>query len=602
MVFVNRRLELDRIAQIARAAVTGRVERHLAMVGVRRIGKSRLIEHYVESAPPLPVVVVQVDAASTTIQAFLLAMVRETINAIARYRGQASLPRGGPVEMASLAAALDPRLAPEVSRALALTQARRIDGQEVLAAALAFPENISQVVDTPLLVIADEFQHLTDLAVYPPFDGGRRRSVEAARLSLLAVVRAHIERRPRVGWVVTGSGVRLLRSILGKGPLMGRFDEIQVGPFDADDTERLADAVWAELGVEATDSARMRAYRLTQGHPFYADVTCREAAVAALRQDQAVSASMVDGAFIDAVRQPQGQIAIACKEMFDSLGDRAPALRGLLQALAQGEPLGAVELAEHMHLTSVPAVYRYAEELQRLGMIEEVTNGVTVTPETAPEAGQASLPDQTREPEFTSRFVFTDPAFRYWVARASDPLSPKPVLLNPGAARRAANQYEEAFLRQREEQGPLREGYLRDLCRSFAGQMIEGRRLGVPGRHVTLPHVSSVERIVAFDQRGEVFGQASEVELDLCFGDDQVWLGEVRDRRRRTSAEDIRLAARKAAFLRLAHGLSAGPLWFVSISGFEERAREEAQRLGVYISTLRDVEAIRNVTATARKG
>jgi len=306
---------------------------------------------------------------------------------------------------------------------------------------------------------------------------------------------------------------------------------------------------------------------------------------------------MVDGAFIDAVRRPQGQLAIACKEMFDSLGDRAPALRGLLQALAQEEPLGPTELAERMQLSSVPIVYRYAEELQRLGMVDEVTNGAGGTdarPTSPSRSGQSTQPGQP------VRFAFTDPVFRYWVARASDPLSPKPVLPDPEAARRAARQYEEAFLRQREEQGPLREGYIRDLCRSFAGQKIEGRRLGVPGRHVTLPRVSAVERIVAFDDAGEVFGRPSEVELDLRFGDDEVWLGEVRDRRRRATAEDVRLAGRKAAFLRRAHGLGPSPLWFVSTSGFEERALEEARSLGVYVSALRDVEAIRNVTATAR--
>ncbi|HET7767948.1 MAG TPA: hypothetical protein VFN74_04170, partial [Chloroflexota bacterium] len=115
MVFVNRRMELDRIRQLARAVVASRAERHLAIVGVRRIGKSRLIEHYVESGPPLPVAVVQVDAASTTIPAFLLAMVRETVNAVARARGQPGLSRAAaPVEIASLAGTLDARLAPEV--------------------------------------------------------------------------------------------------------------------------------------------------------------------------------------------------------------------------------------------------------------------------------------------------------------------------------------------------------------------------------------------------------------------------------------------------------------------------------------------------------
>ena len=39
-------------------------------------------------------------------------------------------------------------------------------------------------------------------------------------------------------------------------------------------------------GIEALDGARTRVFRLTQGHPFYADVTCREAANIARRLDQ----------------------------------------------------------------------------------------------------------------------------------------------------------------------------------------------------------------------------------------------------------------------------------------------------------------------------
>jgi hypothetical protein len=122
----------------------------------------------------------------------------------------------------------------------------------------------------------------------------------------------------------------------------------------------------------------------------------------------------------------------------------------------------------------------------------------------------------------------------------------------------------------------------------------------VPGRHVTLPQVEQVNRIVAFDAQGEVLGQPSEVELDLCFGTDDVWLGEVRDRRRRATADDIRLAARKAAFLRRAHRLPDGPTWFVSISGFDGVAAEAARQRGVYVSALRDIEAIRSEVASRR--
>lgn len=81
-------------------------------------------------------------------------------------------------------------------------------------------------------------------------------------------------------------------------------------PFDEADCLGLAEAIWHEAGVDAHSAAPGRAARLTQGQPFYADVTCREAANIARRLEEPISAGMVDGAFVSGVLLPQGQIAI----------------------------------------------------------------------------------------------------------------------------------------------------------------------------------------------------------------------------------------------------------------------------------------------------
>src|SRR5439155_1358051 len=120
--------------------------------------------------------------------------------------------------------------------------------------------------------------------------------------------------------------------------------------------------------------------------------------------------------------------------------------------------------------------------------------------------------------------------------------------LTGDAIRRAATIYQEAYLRERDLHGTLSEGYMRDLVRAFAGQRVPGRRLGSAAPHVALPRVTVVERIVADDARGEIFGRPSEIELDLAFGSDPVWLGEIRRRRRPVDVADVELVARKAAF------------------------------------------------------
>jgi hypothetical protein len=376
--------------------------------------------------------------------------------------------------------------------------------------------------------------------------------------------------------VITGSRVQLLHHLLGHGPLMGRFDVVPVLPFDAADCSELAELIWEETKTEAQPDAATRVYRLTQGHPFYADVTCREAAALARQLERPITSAMIDGAFVAAIHRPQGQISIACQEMYDSLSLRTPGLRGFLDALAIHEPATVAEVASRLGLSGQPSVYRFAAELTWLGLVEETD---------------------------TRGYVFTDPIFRYWVARANDPAARPPADFDPAALRRIARSYEEAYLRERDLHGPLGERYLRDLCRAFQGQQVDGRRLGAPGGHVRLPMVEEVTSIEATDPTGAALGKPggpTRVELDLCFGTDAVWLGEVKRTTERATAADVLRLVRKAAFLRRVHHLPPGPSWLVSFHGFDRSARDAARANGVYLSGPRNLKAIRAFVGTRR--
>ncbi|MBM2813055.1 MAG: hypothetical protein HW416_3814, partial [Chloroflexi bacterium] len=114
---------------------------------------------------------------------------------------------------------------------------------------------------------------------------------------------------------------------------------------------------------------------------------------------------------------------------------------------------------------------------------------------------------------------------------------------------------------------------LRDLCRSFAGQRVAGRRFGSNQPWIVLPHVSTVSSAMSYDAGGSVLGKPADIELDLRFGDDQVWLGEVRRRAALVTVKDILLAQTKAEFIRHAQKLLPGPTWVISMSGFSEGSR-----------------------------
>ena len=431
MAFVNRRRELQLLETLAQATARAYPARHLALTGVRRIGKSEILRHFVSTHPDLIVVALDVDKVVPTFRHLFLAFIRAGLDAYLRSARLELLSQFMVSASAMMrAASRHPGLSDLVGHALEAADQRTARGEQLLESAITFPEEMARVLGQPVVVFADEFQNIMKLAGLAPFGHAGRRPGATASEHFLGVLRASIEHRPHVGWVVTGSSISMLRSMLGGGPLMGRFDEHVVEPFDTETTDNLARTIWRdEQRVEWTEHGLSRVFRLTQGHPFYADVVCRNGASAAHRLEQPVSASMVDGAFVDAVQQPQGQIAIACSEMNDSLEERTPLLRGILLCLARDQQLSLSEIAQIMEVQPSNA-HRYLQDLRRLGFIRKEG----------------------------SQYEIVDPVFRYWLACTIDPLAPEPVLLDPRGARRAARLFEEAFLREREQRGALREG------------------------------------------------------------------------------------------------------------------------------------------------
>jgi hypothetical protein len=579
MPFINRHLELARLDAFARDIGAGTPERNLALIGVRRIGKSKILEHFRDGLPtedPLVVVNLQMDAASTTLPTYLLTMTSAVVDGLLRQAGRPTLGQApSPTDIAAAAAGFNEHVSSVISDALRIVSEARPDGQRVFVAATTLPERIAAASGRPVMVHADEFQHIQDLATYSPFRTGRGRAAPAAFQNVLKVLRPAIERRPRVGWVITGSSTRLLTDILGKGPLMGRFDIVEVKAFDPSDTRALARTIWDERGVPFTDEATDRVDALTYGHPFYADVVSKAVALNALALSTPATRELVDHALLESVVDPAGAIYITCEEIWDSITNHfVPAVRGMVSKLAELGVATAGELAVAIGLPGESAAWRHAQELERLGIVER---------------GEAG------------KYTLVDPIFRFWLAAANS-LGGVPGVADPLAANRAIKNYEQAYLRERADRGRFVEAYVRDLIRSFDGQQIEGRRLGLPGRHIRVPNGSDVRRIAVNDPAGEVFGYSAEVELDACFGKTETWLVEVRDRTRKPSRADVELLARKATYLRRAGQLPPGRAWLITFAGLGQEARDRATELGILVSGDSDVRAIADVTGVQRPG
>ena len=328
--------------------------------------------------------------------------------------------------------------------------------------------------------------------------------------------------------------------------------------------------MWDDLGADFADEAADRADALTSGHPFYVDVVSRAAAGMAARLDSVVTPDLIDRALLESVSTATGSISIACQETWDSVVARIPALRGLVLELAQHQDASVLDLARAIGLPHETNTWGYVRELERIGVVRR--------------SG--------------SRVSLVDPVFGFWLVRSQDPEAPAD-LVDEARASRAIRRFEERWLADRADRGPVVEGYVRDLIRNFGGQTIDGRRLGVTGS-VTLPDGTNVRRIVADDPDGEIFGYPAPVELDACFGTNEVWLCEVKDRSKKSDSADINRLMRKDAFLRKTLGLPPGRSWFVSFGGFTKGARELAAANEVLSSRREDLDSIASVVATPR--
>ena len=138
----------------------------------------------------------------------------------------------------------------------------------LLAKTFVFPAAISDAFDAPILVMLDEFQEIRRLQHFPGTD------------NLWAALRQALDRPGRVAFVIAGSIVTALRTILraGTDPLFTRFDELELSAFTPEDTAALAASVWDRSTLSWDQNAIQRLYALSQGHPFYANVLARAVA------------------------------------------------------------------------------------------------------------------------------------------------------------------------------------------------------------------------------------------------------------------------------------------------------------------------------------
>jgi AAA+ ATPase superfamily predicted ATPase len=256
-LFVDRTAELAEFAALLTELARGR-RRHLALLGLRRVGKTVLLDEVRRRHPDVAIAYLALDEVVSTPEDFARALTGETLRAAAP---------GGPTPAAHMDTPLRQAAHALGGRVLAalddVLQHLRTDRPSpaygaLLMATLRFPAAVSDALARPLVVMLDEFQEITRLEAFP------------GTVNLLGTLRAALDRPGRVAFVVAGSRVTALRHLLGSGeqPLFTRFEQLDLRPFPSDSTHDLATRLWDEEGLSAEPDAAVRLHRLTGGWAF----------------------------------------------------------------------------------------------------------------------------------------------------------------------------------------------------------------------------------------------------------------------------------------------------------------------------------------------
>ncbi len=558
-VFVNRREQLAYFDVVLSALEHGD-RRHTALLGLRRIGKTTLLDELRRQHPRQCIPRLPVDFIVSTPEDFALEVMAVVIEAACFALEMERRVTAHPTSIAATAALLGEKLLPAVQEILDLV-AEGSYGR-LLPRVFLFPAALSDALGMPVLVILDEFQDLLRLQNF------------AHTENLWGGLREALDRRGRVAFAIAGSIVTMMRRILheGNNPLFTRFRELELPPFDEPDTQDLAAGLWEREGMEWTQDAVQRLHSLTQGFPFYIHTLALAAADVARPEAARVAGYHVDAAFETQILDRNSTLSIYCQYLYsqaigDVRGENVP--DAVLRRLAGREGRTRADLVRALRRGGRGGqVHRVVNELIDIDILADRGGGIW----------------------------FVDPVLPVWVALERERRDPIAVLSNPGTRAKVLSSQSERLRAMQEAMGETFEKRVHNALRQFGGQDVPGRFFGMPGR-IVLPEISDVRNVELPDPEGRFSGKPGSVEIDAIATGSATWAVECKYRAGGVTAAQVERFARACHFYEEQTGHAIDARWYVSQTGFRSEAREKCLSEGIYASTIGDLKQLERMLA-----
>ncbi|GFP27439.1 restriction endonuclease [Candidatus Hakubella thermalkaliphila] len=534
--FTNRARELALLEGVAEDLRRGQL-RHVALFGLRRIGKTLLCQEQVirllVRGDIIPVYL-DMEELCTAPEPFAQRYIGLTCF-WALAGGEAPVDPYLTVERLLetevVKVPLVVRTAGAVSRELGRSKP---DYGLLLKLAFDFPDQLGQTLGRPLMCFLDEFPELSSLGNFPGVGDPLKH------------FRASLQQQSQVSYVITGSAIAVMERLVRdhESPLFLQFRTLQLRPFTREDGRELVEKLIGPLAP----AAHAAIYTYTFGHPFYVTALAARLRELAPAGPEAVDVQQVQQAFLLEALSGQGQIYSYCRYLYDISLQKARGyglLKALLQVLAEEEGLRLSEVARRLR-RQAPATREYLRWLMEVDLVTE-------------EDG---------------RYYYRDPVLRFWVAYTSRGIEVDAFPRREDLEGLVAD-LTERFERVATQLGRAKESEVRELLRNLAGQTVDGALLGQAGTF----HIPAFTRIEPYRSPD------GRIEVDALGEDGERWIIEVKWRKKRVGRGEL------GQLIERAKQVQARP-WCISQAGFTSEATAYAADHGILISDANDLAAL----------
>ncbi len=337
-LFTNRKKELSLIDLTIDDFLKKGIRKHLAFLGLRRIGKSLVLFEYIKRNKK-GVIISHIDLKKTSMepQFFVVEYIKKILQWVLDEKDEDILVLANKFKNEDIFNQLNNFLRDLKER----------DNLRLVNFALSFPEIISKTLNKKIVVCIDEFQEILGMDKYKGID------------SIVDIFRTALQSQSNTLYFLTGSLITTMEKICleDKSALFLHFGKIiNLNNFTKEDSFELIKKIFKREGIETPpEGILLQILKISQGHVFYLTIISEKLIELKKLFGLAINESLVKKAFLIELTDKNARLYNYFNYIFENSLERArgkASLKSILLKMAERERVTVSELCSDLNKES----------------------------------------------------------------------------------------------------------------------------------------------------------------------------------------------------------------------------------------------------------